>query len=215
MDNLIKISIDTDSLLEAFDIISLNDKPCEQLDKWLAATGELTALQSALLDDIFERYRDYINGWNEEELKMKMISILFYIANIEERGKISTFFERPLKATIKNYKLSVICDCLVATPKGLSTPKFPYFFLQEFKKGKGDSHDPEAQMLAAMLIAQQVNNDGKTIYGSWLVGSNWKFTTLTDKVYCSSEWFDATQKDELLRIVFILRQLKNIILNVQ
>jgi hypothetical protein len=213
MEDLIKISIDTDSLLEAFDIVTIRDKSCEPIDKWLAATGELTPLQSALLDEVYERYRDYINGWNEEELKMKMISFIFHIADIEERGKIATFFERPLKATIKNYKLSVICDCLVATPKGLSTPKFPYFFLQEFKKGKGDSHDPEAQMLAAMLIAQQVNNDGKTIYGSWLVGSNWKFTTLTDRLYCSSEWFDATQKEELVRIVFIIRQLKKIILN--
>jgi hypothetical protein len=215
MEDLIKISIDTDSLLDAFNIVPNQGKPCLELDKWLAATGILTPLQSALLDDVYERYHDFINGWNEEELKMKMISFLFHIADIEERGKIATFFERPLKATINNYKLSVICDCLVATPKGLSTPKFPYFFLQEFKKGKGDSHDPEAQMLAAMLIAQQVNNDGKTIYGSWLVGSNWKFTTLTGKNYCSSKWFDATNKDELTSIVFILRQLKNIILNIQ
>ena len=170
-------------------------------------------MQATLLEDVHHRSIDYINGWNEEELKMKLISPLFYIADIEERGKIATFFERPMKAIIKNYKISVVCDCLVATPKGLTTPKFPYFFLQEFKKEKGDSQDPEAQMLAAMLIAQHANNDGKTLYGSWLVGSNWKFTTLTDKLYCSSRWYDATNKVELEHIVFIIRQLKSIILN--
>lgn len=213
MSEITKIAIDTDSLLEAFEIVKNSADECLVLEKWLTATGELTLLQETLLTDIHRRSIDYINGWNEEELKMKLISLLFYIADIEERGKIATFFERPLKATIKNYKISVVCDCLVATPKGLTTPKYPYFFLQEFKKEKGDSQDPEAQMLAAMLIAQQLNNDEKTIYGSWLVGSNWKFTTLTDKQYCTSPWFDATNKTDLLRIVFIIRQLKNIILN--
>jgi hypothetical protein len=213
MEDLIKISIDTDSLLEAFDIVKNSENSCAPLDKWLAAKSELTPLQKTLLDDVHHRSIDFINGWNEEELKMKLISPLFYIADIEERGKIATFFERPMKAVIKNYKISVICDCLVATPKGLTTPKFPYFFLQEFKKEKGDSQDPEAQMLAAMLIAQHANNDGKTLYGSWLVGSNWKFTTLTDKLYCSSRWYDATILKELEHIVFIIRQLKNIILN--
>ena len=213
MEDLIKISIDTDSLLEAFEIIKNSENSCAPLDEWLAAKGEFTPMQATLLEDVHHRSIDYINGWNEEELKMKLISPLFYIADIEERGKIATFFERPMKAIIKNYKISVVCDCLVATPKGLTTPKFPYFFLQEFKKEKGDSQDPEAQMLAAMLIAQHANNDGKTLYGSWLVGSNWKFTTLTDKLYCSSRWYDATNKVELEHIVFIIRQLKSIILN--
>lgn len=213
MNEVLKLSIDTDSLLEAFDIVKDSENRCTELEKWLQASGQLTPLQTSLLADVHHRSIDYINGWNEEELKMKLISPLFYIADIEERGKIATFFERPLKATINNYKISVICDCLVATPKGLTTPKYPYFFLQEFKKEKGDSQDPEAQMLAAMLIAQQANNDGKTIYGSWLVGSNWKFTTLNDKHYCTSSWFDATNKTDLERIVFIVRQLKVIILN--
>ena len=148
MSEIKKIAIDTDSLLEAFDIVKDSEIHCKDLEKWLAATGELTSLQITLLEDIHHRSIDYINGWNEEELKMKLLSLLFYIADIDERGKIAVFFGRPLKATINNYKLSVICDCLVATPKGLTTPKHPYFFLQEFKKEKGDSQDPEAQMLA-------------------------------------------------------------------
>jgi hypothetical protein len=52
-----------------------------------------------------------------------------------------------------------------------NTPDSPYFFLQEFKKKRGENRndkpfDPEAQMLKAMLIAQNLNNDGKIIYGA-------------------------------------------------
>ena len=68
-------------------------------------------------------------------------------------------------------------------------------------------------MLVAMLIAQQKNQDNKTIYGGYLVGTSWKFTTLSQNEYCVSRIFEATNKNDLMQIVFILRKLKEIILN--
>ena len=68
-------------------------------------------------------------------------------------------------------------------------------------------------MLGAMLIAQLRNNDGKPIYGAWLTGSIWFFTILQDKNYYMSTSFDASNETELLQIVFILRKLKDLILN--
>ena len=93
-------------------------------------------------------------------------------------------------------------------------PQKPYFFLQEFKqKQLWGKTDPQGQMLAAMLAAQHLNNDGKPIFGSWLTGSIWIFTILEGKNYYFSNAFDATNKEDLLQIVFILRKLKELILN--
>jgi hypothetical protein len=68
-------------------------------------------------------------------------------------------------------------------------------------------------MLAAMILSQELNKDNKPLYGCWLQGKNWNFTTLTDKNYCVSKQFDATEMEDLQQIVFILRKLKDLILN--
>jgi len=144
---------------------------------------------------------------------MKFISMIFDLADIEDDEKIMSFYERPMTATIEGVKISVICDCLLASPVGIATPRTPYFFLQEFKKQKGDSNDPEAQMMAAMLVAQHRNADQKPLYGAWLVGSIWNFTVLSGNEYFVSAKLDASDRDDLNRIVFILRRLKELILN--
>ena len=117
-----------------------------------------------------------------------------------------------MNAIVKEVKISVICDCLLASPAGISTPRTPYFFLQEFKKQKGDGNDPEAQMLAAMIVAQFKNNDHKPVYGAWLVGSIWNFTLLIEEKYFVSKKFDASDLEDLKQIIYILRKLKDLIL---
>ena len=64
---------------------------------------------------------------------------------------------------------------------GKNSPKSPYFFLQAFKKAKGEKNDPEGQMLQAMLIAQEKNNNQKPVYDGFLIGPNWRFATLHGK----------------------------------
>ena len=68
-------------------------------------------------------------------------------------------------------------------------------------------------MLIAMLIAQEKNNDEKPLYGGYMIGTSWHFSTLIDKNYCVSKKYEATQKSQLMQIVFILRTLKTLILN--
>jgi hypothetical protein len=206
-----KISLDIDTLLDTFNL-SYNYS-CEQLSEWLKVNGELSPLHQELLESVHHRIKTNGDFWNEEELKINVIGFLMYVADLEVEGKIKTFFERNLSTTFGDKEISVKCDCMVATPKGKGTPKTPYFFLQEYKKQKGDKNDPEGQMLGAMLIAQEINQDGKTIYGCYLVGRNWYFTTLIGKNYCISRQFDAQNYDDLLQIVFILRKLKNLILD--
>lgn len=213
-----KLTQNLDALMDAFQVHEI--KNCQQLQQLL--TISLLPLKTShqeIFDILLEEINDKGDQWNEEELKMKFIAFLFFIAEIEEKGKVQAFYERPLSITKFGHKLSVKVDCMIATPLGKNTPREPYFFLQEFKKGKGDKFDPEAQMLAAMLIAQERNPIPPTtaekypIFGAFIVGRNWVFTALHGQNYCKSLQYDASIKDELLQIIFILRHLKNLIIS--
>jgi hypothetical protein len=209
MEHISKLPLNTDAILEYFNLPRLRSG--KLIEEWISAKGVLTVAESERIEKLYQKALKSGDGWNEEELKMKFISLLFDLADIEEDDKIISFYERPMNATFKGTKIAVICDCLLASPAGISTPKTPYFFLQEFKKQKGDSNDPEAQMLAAMLVAQYKNADEKPIYGAWLVGSIWNFTLLQGNDYFVSRKFDAADLENLTQIIFILRELKELI----
>jgi hypothetical protein len=211
MDTPIKIGFDLDLIAETFDIQRAGD--CEHIKTWLSANYVLNEDELKIFNKIALEIAEDGDYWNEEELKIQAVGLLFFVADIKVKDKIKIFYERPLSAIINGYQLAVISDCMVASPREFSTPKHPYFFLQEFKKGKGEKKDPEAQMLAAMLIAQHNNKDNKPLYGGYLVGSGWRFTTLIGNQYCVSHRFNADETEDLLRIVFILRKLKELILN--
>ena len=203
---------DIDNLAELFGIQAVEKSTV--LEKWLSSTATLTLEEKNMVETLRQRLIKSGSSWNEEELKIQFIGILFFIINIDEERVIKTFFERPMSTIVQNIPLNVIADCLIATPKGLGgSPREPYFFLQEYKKTKGDKQDPEGQMLTAMLIAQASNQDEKPIYGCWIVGNNWHFTVLNGSFYSVSQQFDATQNEDLLKIVYMLRSLKILILN--
>ena len=206
------IKYDIDNLAELFGIQAVEKSMV--LEKWLSSTATLTLEEKNMIETLRQRLIKSGSSWNEEELKIQFIGILFFIINIDEEKIIKTFFERPMSAIVQNIPLNVIADCLIATPKGLGgSPREPYFFLQEYKKTKGDKQDPEGQMFTAMLIAQASNLDEKPIYGCWIVGNNWHFTVLNGSFYSVSQQFDATQNEDLLQIVYMLRSLKILILN--
>jgi hypothetical protein len=205
----IKLKSDIEDVLDAFHL-KRNTK-CALLDSWLGVVSEFTESQKQVLELKRTLLLEEGEFWNEEELKMQFLAFLFDIANINEKDKIKLFFERPLTAVLNGYELSVVCDAMVATPKGIGKPKRPYFFLQEFKKQK-NAPDAEGQMLMAMLIAQAENGNENPIYGCWIQGRNWIFTTLHQNNYCVSKQFDAIDKDDLFTIMSALRELKVIIL---
>ncbi|MFN0037398.1 MAG: hypothetical protein ACKVUS_20250 [Saprospiraceae bacterium] len=208
--NAKRMDYDLSSMALAFGI--QKQLECSQLDAWLSAKFKLTTGERHILKVLHEEARQDADYWNEEEMKIKGVGTLFLLADIQVPNKIKVFYERPLKGMVDDYFLSVITDCMVATPIVFNTPQAPYFFLQEFKKRKGEKNDPEAQMLQAMLIAQAQNNDVQTIYGGFLIGSVWNFTTLIGRNYCASRNYSTTQFEDLRQIVYILRQLKTIIL---
>jgi hypothetical protein len=203
---------DINEVLDTFNLRRIKD--CATLKDWMNATPTPFSLaEQEYLDILPNELIEWQYAWNEEELKMYFISLVLRMAHINEPQKIGLYYERSLSGKVNNKSISVIVDCMIATPKNSGRPDVPYFFMQEFKRTKGDTHDPEGQMLAAMILAQEQNKDGKPIYGCWLQGKNWNFTTLIGSDYCVSSQFDATQKTDLQEIVFILRKLKTLILN--
>jgi hypothetical protein len=212
MFNVKKTKYDIDTLLSELGVEISQE--CTHLQAWLSAQYILNEREESLLAEIHPKAVQEVDSWNEEELKMHFIAFLIYIAKIDVPQKIKVFYERPLSGILQGNSISVITDCMIATPEGRAKPKKPYFFLQEFKKQKKDPSDPEGQMLAAMLLAQQENNDHLPLYGSYIMGRNWRFATLVGKNYCiSPRQYDATHLQDLYQIVYNLRSLKDLILN--
>ncbi len=211
MDNIPKFhELRADKVLNAFSIVK--KKHCEHLNHWLTYSENLTETELSILEIALQRYDELGDGWNEEELKMHFISLVFAVANVNIAKTCKTFYERPLTGIVQGRQLNVICDCMVAQPDFAGLPTMPYFFLQEYKQAQrfGKSA-PEGQMLAAMLIAQEKHQNGKPLYGSFIIERHWYFTTLQQNEYCVSKAYDATVKEKLLEITCILRQLKRII----
>ncbi len=211
-----RLSFDLAMIAEAFELE--RSEECIYLKEWFGSSFELNDFEQHLVDKIHKEISVSSNYLNEEELKIRLIAPLFEIADIDTDNKIRVFYERSLSeirktSTNEEYKLSVICDCMIASSTIFKTPQKPYFFLQEFKKAKGEKNDPEAQMLVAMLAAQQSNQDNNVIYGGFLIGSSWQFATLQENQYCTSRIYQATDKDDLLQIIYAMRNLKDIILN--
>ncbi len=202
---------DVYEVIDTFDIDKIFG--CATLKNWLNTSGKLNSFEEEVLSKVRSNLEIKWDEWNEEELKMNFISFVFFVAQIEEAKRISTFYERKLIGDVGNISISLIVDCMLASPTKSGQPKSPYFFLQEFKRSLGDNHDPEGQMLAAMILAQELNQDGKPLYGCWLQGKVWNFTTLIGRDYCVSRLYDATDMEDLHQIVFILRKLKELILN--
>jgi hypothetical protein len=174
--------------------------------------------QDFVLPPLLEQQRQKLETegdlWNEEELKMHFLSFVFVLCDFEVPHKVKLFYERSLAGLVQNTPLSVVCDALLARPMGINTPQQPYFFLQEFKKGKKAKDDAEGQMLIAMLIAQSFNAADYPIFGCYLLGKDWYFTTLEGKNYCCSRSYDATQTEQLVQIFHILRNIKQLIVKI-
>ncbi len=206
-----KIKAELDTLIEEFSLKQLGKS--EELNSWIESNEvELDDFAETVLAKIEPRLRFEIDGWLEEELKMKLLSPIFMLAEVSVPEKIGVFFERPIAAEFENGRISLVTDCMISSIYGVTSPQTPYFFMQEFKKSKGDKQDPEGQMLAAMISAQHLNQNGNPLYGSFVVGRDWFFTILESKNYTRSESFRLTQPKELRQVILALRKLKIIIL---
>ncbi len=177
------------------------------LEEWLNNPETISDSHRQTLLKLRQRLREYVNGWNEVEMKMKFISFLIDMADYDT-AKYHTFFDRPLTATIGTEQINGIVDLLIA--QGKSVPKHPFFCLHEYKPSIPSSKDPTAQTLVGMVVAQQLNQNGKPVYGICVVGRLWYFIVLDQQEYAVSLAYDAT-KDDLFDIFKALLQVKTII----
>lgn len=179
------------------------------LKEWLDVTGSLNEHEVFLLNQVHEKLIRNMNHWNEEELKMQFISMITLLAYFND--PIITYYDREISETIYDVYLSCKSDMMLS--KGIGELiKTPYFFLHEYKREKKYSGDPIGQMLGGMLIGQARNHNGKPMYGCYVQGRYWYFSTLEDKKYVLSKGYDASEIEEAKQIIYILRKLKTIIL---
>ena len=160
-----------------------------------------------LLKTIQEILIDRVDDWNDQELIEHFIAPLFSLINYNTL-EYGMFSERLLKAIIGDYELSGNPDAVVA--KGRRKPEIPYFCFHEYKKEIENKGDPAGQCLAAMLVAQELNNNQRPIYGVVVKGLMWNFLVLRGKEYAISKSYQAIDED-IYDIVKLLKHLKTII----
>jgi hypothetical protein len=183
------------------------------LDSWLSVEPvELLAEEEKYFNELFELVCENADFWNEETLKMRFISPLLHILVRfnDKQKRYESFFDKEISATVEGIYLKTETDFMLA--KGIGDiAKTPYFHFQEYKRSKKSPPEPMAQLIEAFLIAQEVNKNGKPIYGLTIVGRNWQFVVMEGKKYAISRTFDATQKTDLLLIIAVLRKFKVIL----
>lgn len=179
----------------------------ELMDNWQQTDVEITEHDKK---DIHRLQKTLIRGgrsWNETELENKFISPLIMQADIDDE-EIGYFLERGLSSAVGDYQLSGTVDGIIAT--GFREPDIPMFCIHEYKRSIENQGSPDAQVLAAMLVAKELNQNKHPIYGMFVVGLIWNFIVLKDNKYCISETYSSDNND-IFAIFKMLKTLKKII----
>jgi hypothetical protein len=183
---------------------------CEVLQTWQARakTVSISDFERQTLLDLQAPLIWAGKAWNEVELENKFISPLIMAAKIDDR-KIGYFLERPLSGTVGEYTLAGIVDGMIAT--GLRDPEIPYFCMHEYKRSVDNEGNPDAQALAAMLVAREQNGKQHPVYGLYIVGTLWNFMVLNlDNTYCVSQDYSAADKD-IFNVFTMIKAVKGLV----
>jgi len=177
------------------------------LQEWLARPMEISDLEKQILLIFQDRLITNVHDWNEQELDMHFIGPILSLVNFTS-DRFNLFAERSLAGVIDGFELRGDPDGMVAS--GFREPKKPYFCFQEYKKLKDPNGDPAGQCLAAMLVAQELNETKYPVYGCYVMGYDWVFMVLQGRKYAMSGPFAATL-EFIFDIFRILKALKQII----
>jgi len=187
------------------------------LDNLLQQKVEVSDFERQLLLSLRKRLYDNVLHWNEQELSLHFIGPLLHAVNFSSY-EFNIFAERYLTGQVDGETITGYPDGLIA--KGRREPEIPYFCLQEYKHPpfvppdsggiKGGEGDPVGQCLAAMLVAQELNQHHHPVYGCYILRRNWFFMVLQGREYAISHEYDATQ-DEIFVIFGYLKALKAMI----
>ncbi len=183
-------------------------------DEWFLNQTEIDNEVEMFLTDLIADNKSLIERYNEEDLKIYLISPLLNKINFLLRDKeIRGFYELPMRYATDQFILNGTVDFVVS--EGLIESKKPYFFIQEFKRNE-DYGNPRPQLLAELISAVELN-DWQFIKGAYITGGNWHFVIL-EKLelhkyqYFISQNFDSTKIEDLKAIYKNLLFVKNEIL---
>jgi hypothetical protein len=179
------------------------------LDAWLTVENDLDEQTIQELEKRRLRLRKRVNGWNEETLKMKFIAFILDMVDYDT-DDLEGVFDAELKGIVQNKHLSVVADYALCSYT-FDFKEQPYFYFHEYKPRK-KTKDPFAQLLLAMLIAQEKNEVQRPLYGCAVVGELWYFMILDGKTYSISNGYVAANADDLQTILLILRKFKHILM---
>ena len=180
----------------------------DDLAYWLHNADEITEFERQTLLNLREKLILSGYDWNEMELELKFIGPLLTLVDYTSE-QFNLFAERDFRGVVDGVEMGGKPDGMIAS--GLREPEQPYFCFQEYKKTKDPEGDPAAQALAAMLVAQELNERRHPVYGAYIIGRDWCFMTLQGKQYAMSEPYVAT-RDDLFDIFRILKVLKQMII---
>jgi hypothetical protein len=168
-------------------------------DTWFINDVEADKDTEIFLTNLLEQNKFLLKSYNEEDLKIKFIAkILNYIDFQSYENNFREFYELMISYKTDKFIFTGTTDFVVS--KGLLYSEKPYFFIQEFKKGKVNT-DPEPQLLAELISAIELNND-TSMRGAYIVGAIWNFVIL-EKLgkeryqYFVSENFDSSKIGDL------------------
>ena len=191
------------------------------LTEWIKRSESvvLNKLEQQQLKRLNKKAILYAKGWNEQELREKLIAPIIDLVDFDLYDlEIAAFSEREMKVIYNESILKGKVEWMVA--KGISDPTYPFFFIHEYKKETGASNDPLGQLLVTLNAAHILNNQKPKpslfepnpsplgdvpLYGMYVVGRFWFFVRLKGKQYYISK---AYISDELEDMTFILKMLK-------
>ena len=195
------------SLEKRFGLEALDE--CPALQAWLAEKTDISAWEHTNLEYFRQLLRHNTHSWNEIELIQNFIGPIFALVNFS--GKHCNYFaERELRGAVGEVMMYGNPDGMIAS--GSREPETPYFCFQEYKKHLDPKGDPAGQALAAMLVAQELNEHRRPVYGCYVVGDIWRFMLLQERAYGLSDAYSATGGDGVFEIFRILKTLKGVVL---
>ncbi len=186
-------------------------------DNWFLNDIEIENDTAGFLTKLLNKTEPLMRYYKEEDLKIHFLTHLFARVDFTSyEFEFRDFYNEQLIYETDKFILSGEVDFVVS--KGLIESKKPYFFIQEFKKGKENS-DPEPQLLAEMICAVELNNYEK-IKGAYIVGAIWNFVILEriekhKYIYYVSNNFDSTKIEDLKAIYKNLLFVKYEILKIE
>lgn len=181
------------------------------LHEWLNKQTTISETKHHRIQKLQRTLMYNVVNWNEMELVANFIGPLFSLVDFHSK-KFNYFMGRDIGCIVEEMELKGKPDGIVAS--GHRQPEAPYFCFHEYKREVDSAGDPIGQVLAAMLVAQEIHRTNnkqwdKPIYGCYVIGRNWYFMILDDKQYMIGNGYDAVTEDifDIFRILLALKEI--------